>query len=594
MAKKEKTYIEFPLHATKGEKKGWGGIDLAEQEDNLGTHVARDTLNFTNRLGLKGDNIGVLATRPGIASGPKYEMHNLTDSTCTANPERFKVKWYPDPSISAGGEVVRLVGGSFQKFNPATGGWNDLIYCADQGGGPVNDLLFGSAGHPAGGYYPQHIIFDVPSGPWFCWVDLENGLYVYDGAVVTKVNIPKKSNAAVSITGALWLAQIDAMLIVSGNWVDLSETDVVYYCKTGDPTEFSSLEGGGAFEAWGVSSRGGDTPPKRITGLAELGRSLLVFAEDMRYIWINVGTKQADRSIEPGMGCASGKTICSWKGNLFWVGKDDIYMWSRGEPRPVGQRIWNKFGTIQWGDGAGNPLFHQFHSFIYEDQYWFNFRSSDQPGNHVNTNWIFDLIRGDWYISDIPIGCAFDSKGGMDLGALFFASAKNYNTAMVPQYQSFRYGYDDSNPSGGSPQIFADIWAPTTGGVRAAHHITAEWETGRLHFGDPLMGKEYHALLVRLGLTPAGGDYTPTFAGGYARVYYELDDNLKNHTMNFPSTETEIDGQPFHYLGITDDKPNKGHFIKIKWQIKTNNFRVAIKKAYVQMSELAHPLWHPR
>lgn len=591
----------IPLHYPGGRFPGWSGLNLATHEEFLPNYEASDCLNWTNRIGLDSDNIGVLCTRPGYADGPKYEIYGgYPDLITTYGPVRLLAKFFPYPLIdettgTASGtnaaQVLRLVQlaandtqtkfqytlGAQDPLNPGKLLWVDIA--------PGTSLKNGDdVPAPVGGYYPQYITLGLPT-PKFCWVDLENGLHVYDGTTDVAQAIPKAGGGG-NITGALWLEQMDGRLIVSGNWIDAGEGCRIYYSGINDTTAWTSSGGGGVTTVYASDSRTGDTAPVRITGLATLHGMLVTFTEDMRYITAGLGTTMESTRSFPGEGCWSGKMISKYKDRLYWWGKDGAFEWNGGEVVRISDKIYGKKFLLTLLSA------HKWFSFVYKDQWWTCVKLKEKDlkadgttwtGDHKWRNFIYDFKTEQWYVTSVPMCAAFSSMGGLtDSGKLFFASPVGIVNGQSTDYKTYCYGFDDVD----GKLTYADNCSGTAG-ARTGDDITTWWETGALDFESNNL-KRFEKLQVRATFTNSPNLATSPVT--YARAQFKRNATGTYMSLDFPSTLSK----PYFDLGFqgtenpaSPDNENNclGHTIKLRWDV-VGKRRIMLSKVFIDVTDL--------
>ena len=491
----------------------------------------------------------------GGASGPTITFAaipgHMVGDTFTVEPQ--------DSGFTQPAKILRLAGlagtSVFQKYNKVTGLWEAI----------TSNLK--------GLWYPQSIIYDVPDGPYFCWVDPQSGLHVYDGVTDTVQAIPKYDDGSGAytgnITGALWLAQVDGRLIVAGNWTDNGQSNVLYYSSSGKSAQWESHNGGGALPLYGNDG----SQVKRITGLTVLHGELIVFTEDGRFVISGIGTTNQVIENYPGYGCFSGKCIVRVRNRLYWWGKDGGYEWNGNEPIEIGQPIMPELFALKvWGS-------FKFFGFTYEDQWWTCVKRRD--GGY--RNFVFDFITRNWFVSNIPMTAAWSSLTGLvDNGFLYFASPEDARTdaelaggEKAAYYKHYIYGVDPLNK-------YQPVYADKVIGdadARTGTGIAAYWIGGRLDFDNILM-KGYSLLHARIGTAPSSTLTESSFTA--ARIAYNLDDDTTfSHTLDF----TQAADTPYHALSFAgvDDIENVtyGTLLQLKLDV-VGTKRLDLKKVYAE------------
>lgn len=460
--------------------------------------------------------------------------------------------WTLEPTSQAP-QILRIGGlsgvGAFQKWTGTS--WTNIT-----ASGYTQGTLKGQ-------WYPQWIIYDVPAGPYFVWVDPVNGLHVYDGTTDTKVNIPKYNDTSNNITGALWLAQVDGRLIVAGNITDSGQADILYVSAAGYYNQWESHNGGGQIPLYAAAGMN-QSQVKRITGLAVLHGQTIAFVEDSRFVVSGIIAAGQVVQNYPGFGCFSGKTIVNEHNALYWWGKDGAYEWNGNEPVEIGQLIMPELYTLKM------TAAHKFFGFSYEGQWWTNVKRTD--GGY--RNFVYDFATHQWFIFDIPMVAAYTSLTGVvDVGYLYFASPE----AVSDKYKHYVFGVD---PLNSHVAVYADKVTGATANARTGTAITANWTSGRIDFDD-IFVKDFWLLHARIGTASstslAGGSSFTT-----ARVSYNLDDGtgFSNH-LDFTQTATT----PYHALSFAGTGDTENETQGTLLQIKVNTVgtkRLDIKKVYVE------------
>lgn len=575
--------LVFGLQAEGGRYPGWGGISMRRHLEFINGNQAASALNFTCRQGIESHNHGVLSTRPGYADSPQYQLglgQGVPDTNRFAFPSRMLVKFHPTISEGEDGftgapQVIKLAGASgnsfLHKYNHITGGWEEIPAIGYQ------------KGKIRGQWYPQHIVYGLPSKPYLVWADCTNGLHVYDGEVDVKYNIPKYTNSEEAITGLAWLEQLDGRLIGAGNFLDAGEGLIVYYSAVGEPDKWQSHQGGGSFPIYIADSRSGASPPRCIWGLATLHGMLIVFTEDMRYVVAGIGTaNQAVRDF-PGCGCFNGRCIVKYRDRLYWAGKQGVFEWNGNEVVNIGEDIFNDFYNLDF------LATHKVFSFIYEDQWWINAKRKN--GTYVN--YIYDFPTGRWYVWNIPMCAAFSTYSGFtDMGLLYFASPEDARTAeekaqqdppVLPYYKHYLFGLDDLN---GRVAVYADR-VRGDAASRIGDPIEWHWTTGKIGCGHPELWKDFKGLAIRLGTAqseplPGGGRFHS------AEIKFNLDDE-SDFTRSL--SMRQVTQTPFYRLafhGADGDNRTDGHFLQLKLSGASTR-RLDIKRVYVEYSILGVP-----
>lgn len=587
----ESTKTLMPMYAVTGRFPGWGGLNLALNEEFVPCFEAHDMLNWANRTGLQSDNMGILATRPGYADKPKYGTSYFDTDTGASNgtvnttygPVRLLARFFPDDTISQGGQVLRVVqtetganktdfqkwhNGTWYTWNTATTAWVDQ----DDVSNPTTGL--------GNTYYPESLTLGLPT-PLFCFIDPENGLYVYDGSTLSKQEIPRwDTDVGGNITGALWLEQLDGRLVVSGNVTDTGESGINYYCKSGDVTVWTSDDGGGSYPVYGVDSKSKASAPKRAMGLATLHGLLVTFSEDMRYLTAGLGTAAQQTRHFPGEGCFSGKCIVKYKDRLFWWGKDGGFTWSGGQADRISDNIWNKVGNLKLSSA------YKWWGYVYMDQWLVavKYRSTNLTGI-VSTstvqsdaekyyNFVYDFKDKTWRVFDIPMVAGFSSKGGLtDFGRFYFASPINFGTAQNPAYKCFVYGWDEVDQKAAYADAISGLPGSRTGTA-----IVSTWETGRNDGGNPTAGlpllahlvKHWEKFIIRID-TAGTGAFTD------ADLKYRLDDTDAYTDLAIDTTGVAT---PFQHLYF-NDSVNYGHLMQARFTVSATK-QLILKRLYVQ------------
>jgi len=543
---------------------GWGRAAFRQHEDFVPSHMATDILNMTNRQGIQSYNMGTLSSRPGYADSPKYQLGGKVDDTEFDYPSRFFAKFYPgqataetDGTYTYKPQVLRLAGAAgssaFQKFDTSDGDWDNVT--AD---GYVNGSI-------AGSWYPQTLVYDVPAGPYFCWIDPLNGLHVYDGTTDTKQEIPKYDTAG-NITGAMWLAQIDGRLVVTGNYSDTGQRNVLYYSASGDYTKWESHNGGGQIALYADDDENSQT--RNITGIVTFHGQLIVFTGDGRFVISGIGTTNQTLRFYPGYGCASGKTISKTQSAIYWWGKDGAYEWNGNEVIEIGQLIMPQLYTLALSSAL------TFFSFVYEGQWWTNAVRTDG----AYRNFVYDFATRQWFIFNIPMVAAWNSQAGLlDAGYLYFASPE----AVGGKYKHYIFGVD---PLNSHYPVYGDkVTGGTQGGNdRTATDIPFHWTSGRMDFGNYFI-KDFWKIHARIAI--ANSTSIPAAAFTSARVSYNLDDDTGfSDNLDF----TQAASTPYHALSFagTDDVENETNGTLL--QIKLNGAgtkRLDIKKVFIEFYE---------
>lgn len=549
--KTDKDTQTIPMHAEGGRFPGFGGLNTEQRDVFVMPWEGADCLNWFNRSGLAADNIGALSTRPGYADGPKYEMVGGVQDTATLfGPIRMMHKFYPDSSVAGTGvQVLELVQNASGANKSIYRKWDGATWATVTASGYTNGTLGNT-------YYPQCMVMGLPT-PKFCWIDLENGLHVYDGTTDTKQAIPKYADGTANITGAMWLEQMDGRVIVAGNWVDAGESNVVYFSGPNDTTAWTNtgglLGGGGSFVVYAADRTSGNSAPKRITGMASMHGQLIVFTEDMRYVCSGVGTAYLSVKEYPGAGCFSGKTIVKYDDKLYWWGKDGAYVWDGNRVTKLSNRIWNKVANLELLSG------YKWFSFVFKDQWWtcVKYRDSGTNGILSSTtgnyyyNWIYDFKTGEWYVGDIPMVAAFSSHGGLDLGGLFFSSPLDTGTNA---YKTYRYGLDDvdSPASAVNSDNGADI---------VATWETCKWDGTNPTVGmsrNPLTTKMWEKFRLKIELGILGN-----FDTGYARLQYRLNDTAAYSNLTMDTTTSPLPVIQHLYFPVG----SYGHFMQARFTV---------------------------
>ena len=518
-----------------------------------------DTFDWTQNGVSGGTGEGITGAAQAVGTtGLKVKFDATTGHTVG---DKFTID--PISTSQYSPKVLKIAGAagasSFQYYDPTTD--------SGSGGGTWTNIT--AAGYTQGSilglWYPESIVYDVPAGPYFCWVDPVNGLHVYDGTTDTKQAVPKYNPPGGSITGnitgVLWLAQIDGRLVLSGNYVDASQRNVIYYSAAGDYTKWESHTGGGQIPLYADDDENSQT--RNITGIVTLHGQLVVFTNDGRFVVSGIGTTNQQVLFYPDYGCVSGKTITKKKNALYWWGKDGAYEWNGNEPLEIGQLIMPELYTLSlMASGT-------FFSFEYEDQWWTCVRRKD--GGY--RNFVFDFATRQWFIFNIPMVAAWSSNTGLlDAGYLYFASPE----AVGGKYYHYIFGVD---PLTSHVAVYAD---KVTGaaGARTGTAIASYWTSGRMDFDD-IFTKNFWLLHARIGTANStslsgNGSFTS------ARVSYNLDDGagFSDHLDFTTSAST-----PYHALSFAGtgdvENPTIGTLLQIKINVSATK-RLDLKKVFIE------------
>lgn len=533
---KPNPYIPYDYHRSDGPEifRGFGGIDARIAPEFASGNRPRYALNMTTRLGMFGNKVGYLNTRHGFADQPKHGFPTWSDGgnvgdVPTANVVRLQAKWSPLTGDAPAGQLVRLVGATFQYNNNDGTGWH-----TPAGADALNAT-----------HYPQWLVFGAPGAgkKLFVFVDQSNGLCLWDGTNFWEQSVPLPGGG--NATGFQWVAEQDGRLFVGGDNVDVADRLIVHYCKAGDagdptdPTDTVNWSGpfGGFFPCYAGNRFSEGT---RTTGIISDRGRLWVFTENGRYVVTDAGLAEEHIDFYPDFGCISGKTMWSSKGSTFWVDKSGAYEWTGGgNPRDISGEIFPLLSTyLRMKNAAGDYVGGRFFSFVWLDHYITVVRSvmEGATGDELNTWLVYDLITRGWQIWPIQATCAAVYKTGLDMHELYFCSPVNLGTQQSPQYYTYSFGKDDQN--GGLP-VYSDNGSDIYGLVTF----------GKDAWGAMYQRKQYHFLRTRVSVSGTSGTI-----GMKANYYIDDDDELIGQITMTNGTDQVISGS----LGA--DKVTNGNF----------------------------------
>lgn len=114
-------------------------------------------------------------------------------------------------------------------------------------------------------------------------------------------------------------------------WIALGDT--LYWSAFLDETDWTTAEDSGSVQYY--TPRGGD-----ITAIKRYYDRITLFKKDsMAEIQGRSFFNFQLVEISNDIGCVSFKTLVEVGDTLFWLGQNDVYAYSGGKPRPIGQRI---------------------------------------------------------------------------------------------------------------------------------------------------------------------------------------------------------------------------------------------------------------
>lgn len=124
--------------------------------------------------------------------------------------------------------------------------------------------------------------------------------------------------------------------------VFLAKGDVIHWCGFQDVQDWSSAENSGFAQYY--TAGGGD-----ITAVYNY--------KDVKYLWKKdsmagmYGTSYFDfriMEVSNNIGCVNARTVAEVNGILFWLGRQDIYAFTQGNPNSIGNKVRGFFKRINW------------------------------------------------------------------------------------------------------------------------------------------------------------------------------------------------------------------------------------------------------
>lgn len=472
--------------------RGFGGMHRGIVDRYMDPWDAYYSLNFFTREDIFGTKMGALSTRHGYAPAHTYGLRGFAGDLATNYEVRALHKWYPQNTADITGEMVRILHDNFQVNDGA--GWvqkntaepfnNTTAYpMMIEAGWPVKHLFIAMPGNDAnpGGLY----CYDKDGNFW------KQKINTYEGNEV-------KSLRWITVAG-------DGRLYACGDWIDDDMPLIVVYsgpAKVGshtDPTDttYWTYPNGGTIIIYAQGPRN-LSGPTRITGIAWLNGYVVVFTETGRYIIANPGTASQYTKYYPGYGCWNGNLVTEnpYDGKIYWWDAQGGYCWAgAGSPDRLSNPMWGVLENLRAVDGSGNYCAHKFFSFIYMGQWWTQMRTqgltgigtSKFPGvrgHDLNTNFVYDFHRRQWYLANIPMTAVTVAQAGLDIGALYFSSPVDTNLGGDPQFKTHRYGFNEAT----GQAVYGDDGA----------NILANWNTGKVQGKDFFRRKQYKDLFMNV------------------------------------------------------------------------------------------------
>jgi len=182
--------------------------------------------------------------------------------------------------------------------------------------------------------------------------------------------------------------------------VFIAKDDILYWCGFQDATDWTSAENSGFAQYYTYG--GGD-----ITALFNY--------KDIKYVFKRnsmaglYGTNYFDfRIIEVSnnIGCVSFKTVQEVNGRMIWLGEQDIYQFTQGNPIPIGNKVMGFIKRINWSQ-VGKCC-----AFTDGLRYYLNLvvDNATEPNLRLVYDTRYDLWRVPAYNEQFRYGAFFNNK----------------------------------------------------------------------------------------------------------------------------------------------------------------------------------------
>lgn len=263
-----------------------------------------------------------------------------------------------------------------------------------------------------------------------------------------------------------------------------ANTDWIYYSKFLDETNWTDTSSSGFFQYY--TTNGGS-----VTALREFGGVVLAFKADAMAEIVGTGqTTQKHRllDISNRIGCVNFKTIAEVStprgAALFFLGQNDVYQFTAGQPTPIGEKIrryLNLINTAQIGRcWAGTDGIRYFLGLVTV--------ANTQP----DTMLMYDPRYGTWRVNKINDNLRYSAN----INNVWYAGDATGQTYKMQQGQNdngtaIAWSLTTKDFDEGSPELEKEYWelhlqmlAPT--GTTFTLQVSTDQGTTYTQIGDPI------------------------------------------------------------------------------------------------------------
>lgn len=394
------------------------------------------------------------------------------------------------------------------------------------------------------------------------FINEADGLYVYDGADATKVDIPKAGGGAGNITGARYVMfHPNGRVVVGCNTTDADEEAIIYYSEAWASTVLPVFTVGTANGGFITLYHGRDSLIN--TGLGHMGDDIISWTESGMYRsreWDKFDADAQPLAARTKEICAEGN-ICPYATQRYenywiWVSRNGVFAWNGGIPRCLTRDIFPGASLHFKSDVAS--LLGAF-AVIHDDEYRLTYNDIEDNVSRNSRTWVYNFAKMGWYRRyNTPFRCGYSCEGGADLLQQLYYGSDDATKGYI-----WRWGETDNllpTPSAKrNKTVYVDDYAtmesPVTG-----DSIEIEAKRGWSDFGDPGSLKIAEFIEIEYDQGDGYADLAQSITNG--KIYFYADDveaaichivipdNQNFQRLYFP--EMQIQDEEFTGSGLDD------------------------------------------